>query len=73
MNLSMAIGVQKNPVFSFVAATFGSFHEMMVMPSGLLADLLVADWALPVLFLPQIKQLAFTREGLVHLSAKTLF
>ena len=45
MNLSMTIGVKQNPVFSFVAATIGSFNEMVIMPSGLLGDLLVAGWA----------------------------
>ncbi len=68
----MAIWVKKNPVFSLVAAAFGSLDEMVVMPSGSLGDLLVADWALTVLFLPQIQQLTFAREGVVHLSAKTL-
>ena len=68
----MAIGVQKNPVFGFVAAAFGAFDEMVVMPLGLPSDLLVADWTLTVLFLPQIPQLALTREGGIHLSAQTL-
>ena len=40
----MAIRVQKNPVFSLVAAAFGSLDEMVVMPTGLWGDLLVADW-----------------------------
>ena len=72
MNLSVAIWMKKNPVFCLVATAFGSFHEMMVIPSGLLGDLLVADWALTVLFLPQVQQLTFAREGVDHLSAKAL-
>lgn len=72
MNLSVAIGMKKNPVFCLVAAAFGSFHEVMIVPTGLWGDLLIADWTETVLLLPQMKQLSFACEGCVHLSAETL-
>lgn len=43
------------------------------MPSGLWGDLLVAAGTLTVLFLPQVEQLTFTREGRVHLRTLALF
>jgi hypothetical protein len=64
----VAIRVKKNPVFCLVAAAFGSFHEVVIVPPGLWGDLLVADWTETVLFLPQIKQLSFSCKGCVHLS-----
>jgi hypothetical protein len=72
MNLSVAIGMEKNPVFCLITAAFGSFHDVVIMPTGLWGDLLVADWTSTVLFLPQVKQLSFSCEGCVHLSAETL-
>jgi hypothetical protein len=68
----MAVRVEKNPVFCLITAAFGSFHDVVILPTGLWSDLLVADWTETVLFLPQIKQLSFACEGGVHLSAETL-
>ena len=69
----MIVGMKKNPVGSFVNATFGSLHQMVVVPSGLWGDLLFAGGTLSILMLPQREQFAFSRKGLVHLSIQTLF
>ena len=56
MHLPMTIGVQQHPVHGSLAAAVYPPDNMMVIPPRYLRDFLVADWAPPLLLLPEVQQ-----------------
>src|SRR5919202_2888826 len=67
MDFPVAVGGQKNAVFMPVGASFGSPHDVMVVPSRQRGDLLVAHRAYASLFFPEPDQLPAAYQGVGHL------
>lgn len=69
----MAIGVKEYAVFCPICTTFASPDQVVAVPSGDPGDLLVAQWAFSVLFLPEMQELSFSGQVLLCFHVKPLF
>lgn len=68
----MTVGMQQHPVFCPIAAAIHPCHAMVIIPSRLLRDFLLADGAHPVLSFPKGQHLALSAQGRHHFALKPL-
>ena len=69
----MTIGVQQNPIVGCIFPSVHSPHNMVVMPSCELGDLLLTDRTETFLLFPEGDQLPFPLEIVYHLDAEAFF
>ena len=72
MNLPMADWMQKHQVTDAVAAAARSPNDVMGIPSRRFRDLLDADRALTILFIPKIEEFPVSLQLLRHLYFETM-
>src|SRR5436309_740469 len=73
MNLLVARRMEKHAVVFCVWSPKRSPEKMMAVPSRNLGDLLVTNWAEPILLFPEIDEPLFPFVGIHHLHVQALF
>ncbi len=63
----MALWMKQHTVLCRISAAIDPPDDMMRVPSGARGDLLVTDWAEPVLLLPKIEKLPTSFYVRLHL------
>jgi hypothetical protein len=73
MDLPVAIGVEQDPIVGGIFPSVHSPHQMVVVPSCELGDLLLTDRTETVLLFPEGAQLPFPLEIVSHCYAEAFF
>src|SRR5262245_60402128 len=73
VDLSVAVGMEKYPIFRAVTAAMRPPHDMMVVPSSQHRDLLTAYGTNTVLRFPEMQQLSTASQVGFHLHTQLVF
>ena len=73
VDLSVAVGMEKDPIFRAVTAAMRSPHDMLGVPSSQRRDLLTAYGTDTVLRFPEIQQLSTASQVGFHLHTQSVF